>query len=130
MSATDQSPIRDLATWFRFNRQVALALPEPDTEWTVREVPEIDHTVTNRLNKNGAIERVGRTPQCKDRTSVTIWTTDSGTYEWVQEHIERTNETPCGNSGVRCIEAGETFSCTDADCDCRFGPDTAREVMA
>lgn len=130
MSTADNTPIRDLSTWFLFNRQVALALPAPDAEWTVRDVPEIDHTVTNRLHKNGAIERVGRTRQTNDRTTATIWQTDAATHAWVHEHIERTHETPCGNSGVRCIDPGETFSCTDDDCDCRFGRETALEVMA
>lgn len=130
MSTQDRSgPDQSLTLWLRYNRIVAVALPAPDQEWTVRDVP-FDHSTINRLHRDAAIERVRRTREPGDCSTVSVWRTAPGVYEHIQQRIDRPHETPCGNSGVHCIERGETYTCTDDDCDCRFGPETARAVMA
>lgn len=122
------SRTKGLHNWFQYTRRFALALPAPERTWTIDDVP-FDHTVANKLHRDGAIEHVGHRTREDPRTTVYEWETDPETYAWVQTHIDRPHETPCGNSGVHCIQAGRVFTCTDDECDCRFGPERARQVM-
>lgn len=111
-------------TWLRYNRSIALALPAPSEEWTLADVNYSQATLRT-LSEKGHIQRTGTV----DSGGAHVWRTDSATYAYVEKHLERNYETPCGNSGVRCIDAGETYTCTADDCDCRFDRETAEQVM-
>jgi len=124
---SDGMPHR-LTGYLRANRRVALALPDPEQEWCARDVPDRVSTTLRTLQAKGAIVRVGE-------GQYTDWKTDYGVYQTV-ERVDRwiTENIPllpggCQHGGIRCVESGALYTCSEADCDVRFNRETAQERM-
>jgi len=124
---SDGMPHR-LPGWLQAHRRVALALPDPEREWCARDVPDRVSTTLRTLRTKGAIVRVGK-------GQYTDWKTDYGVYQTV-ERVDRwiTENIPllpggCQHGGIRCVESGALYTCSEADCDVRFNRETAQERM-
>lgn len=109
---------------FRFE---ALKLPPAGDKW-LRIDTEIDHAALVAFHKSGVVEKLHR---CDDNPTRAYWETAQGVYEYAQDRFGDLDTTPCGHAtGVRTLEAGETYTCTDESCDCRMNRETALEVVA
>jgi hypothetical protein len=104
--------------------EAALQLPPAGETWT-RDDIDVPRGALKRFSQAGVIEKAGRDDHNRYR-----WRTVVGVVEWVEDHIAGRSYTPCGcSTGIRTLEAGETYSCTNDDCDETFGRETAMEVM-
>lgn len=107
--------------------QVAERLPEPGEKWLAREA-DIDTGALKLFQRSGVIEKHEREDGPGD---CHYWETSEGVREFVEQYIEGKTRTPCGRAtGVRTITAGEEYTCTDPECDCRMDRKTAEEVVA
>ena len=103
----------------------AQKLPQ-DGEW-LREDIDLHFGALNVFSRNGVVTKVREDPRQDKRH---FWTTTPGVVEWVENHTSEPS-TPCGHAtGIRTIEAGTTFTCTDDSCDCRMSRAEAEEVIA
>ena len=131
MSTTNQ-PGKSIVRRLQWHPQTAYKLPSPDEAEPQAALRERMSLSEFRLCTNiGALvkaEDLAEDPTT-DASGYT-WTTPEHVHEWIAERIDEPTTTPCGNStGVRCVESGETYTCTDDDCDCRFDRATAEEVL-
>jgi hypothetical protein len=115
----------------RWNPYEASQLPEPDEELRLSALRDrIGHATLYQFCSAGIIEqrRDCRNDDEYDHSGH-LWGTEPSCYRWVEQNIDTTT-TPCGNaSGIRTVESGETYTCLDDDCGCRFDYDTALEVV-
>ena len=111
-------------------RQAALALPPHGETWTTADVELLDSGAVKSFHVGGVIARVER-----QYDGANVWETEPGIHEWVHEHFDSAATCPgtdtrsCPATGIRCLEAGECYTCTDPDCEARFGPATARRLL-
>ena len=111
-------------------RQAAIRLPPHGQRWRAGDIEGLDPRSVISLHRSGVVNCVERNYGC-----VNVWETAPGVYGWVTKHFARrptcpgTEDTRCLETGVRCISAGETYSCTDPDCEATFGPETAKRLM-
>jgi hypothetical protein len=124
-------PVRERLALLKCNPYGAQQLPEPAPGVPLATLKEdLDTSTLYSFMTAGILQkryRVHQDPRYKGRGH--LWGTAANCYRWVEENIESTL-TPCGNAtGVRCVESGETYTCTDESCDCRFDRETAAEVI-
>ena len=123
--STSVRPTRSVINTIRANKAAALRLPAP-TEPQPRRVL-YERTSCSQFNvfrEAGILEKRGR-----DDEGRRLWGVPPRVDRWIAENID-IETTPCANAtGVRCVEAGELFTCTDDECDCRFDRETAAEVV-
>jgi hypothetical protein len=111
-------------------RQAALALPPHGETWTTADVDPLDSGAVKSFHVGGVIARVER-----QYDGANVWETEPGIHEWVHEHFHSdatcpgTDTRSCPATGIRCLEAGECYTCTDPNCEARFGPTTARRLL-
>lgn len=109
---------------------IAMALPEPGTVWEFADHEEITHRAVHILSKANAIKRAGvRRPGGNEAGKIIQWETTQDAHAFIRDEIADRQLTPCGHSGVRCLEAGEVYSCGRDDCDETFGREAAKEVL-
>ena len=122
---TTARPTRTTINNLRVNKAAALRLPAPSDPRPRAALYE--HLSTSEFYQfrcAGILEKRGR-----DDEGRRLWGVPPRVDRWIAENID-IETTPCESAtGVRCVEAGETFTCTDDDCDCRFGRETAAEVV-
>jgi hypothetical protein len=115
---------RSQAATLQGRPDAALALPDSSETWFRSDI-EIGHGALSTFSRTEIIEAVG------SDNSRTEWQTAQGVAEWVEDHLAGRTYTPCGcSTGIRTVEAGETYTCRDDECACRFGRETAEEVVA
>lgn len=116
------------AAFLRTHRELALELPHHEETWTKEEAPPL---VDARFRKLIA-DRIIVPADCQYKSEAnwyqTHWRTRREVVEWVAKNVDR-SRAPCGHGGVRCIEAGETYTCLHDDCAATFGRDVAEEVL-
>lgn len=104
----------------------AQKLPAKGETW-MRAHIDLHHGALNAFHKAGVIRKVRRNNADNDAWH---WEATAGVAEWVDTHIQDPT-TPCGHAtGVRTITAGEEYTCSDPECDCRMDRETAEEVVA
>lgn len=116
------------AGFLRTHRELALALPHHEETWTKEEAPDL---VGGRFRKLIALKLIvpaERTYNHEGNWHQTHWRTRREVVEWVAANVDR-SRAPCGHGGVRCIEAGETYTCLRDDCAATFGRGVAEEVL-
>ena len=122
---TTARPTRTIVTTIRANKAAALRLPAPSDPRP--QAALFEHLSTSefyQFREAGILEKRGR-----DDEGRRLWGVPPRVDRWIAENID-IETTPCANAtGVRCVEAGETFTCTDGECDCRFDRETAAEVV-
>jgi hypothetical protein len=117
-------------SFLQANPQIALALPAPEETWFKRDVDPITHRAIHILSRNGAIERDAiEFRDDQGNSKIIRWRTTTRVHEFVSEHVSEPSLTPCGHTGVQCLVAGETYTCSDKRCEATFGPAVAREVL-
>jgi len=124
--ATPSKPIRETLT---YHPSAALELPEPDQ--TIRrsellEQPHWNHSLASIATTHGILKK-----EVHRKTTGHLWSVDADVYAWVVDTIDPPDLTPCGHQGVRCVEAGETYTCSlpDTECDEQFGREAAEAVI-
>ena len=115
------------------NQMVALSLPDPDEDVSFEAlISEIGRSAAFRLQALEIIEKVRFVgdDEAFDHKGH-LWRTSPAAGRWIDCVIsEDVVTTPCGcSTGVRNLGDGETYTCTEDDCDCRFGRETALEVV-
>ena len=115
------------------HQPVALSLPDPDEDVSFETlISEIGRSAAFRLQTLEIIEKVRFVgdDEAFDHEGY-LWRTSPAAARWIDCVIsEDVVTTPCGcSTGVRCVEAGEVFTCTSEACDCRFDRETALEVV-
>jgi len=109
----------------RARRSVARKLPHPEHKWEVSEVPDEIASHVYKFSQAGIVHCVRR--KSVDGSTSTIWTTDKRAYEYVNNVIsDPTTAGPCEHGGIRNLGDGE-FTCTNDECDVRFGREIALE---
>lgn len=104
--------------------RAAEQLPDPSETWERHEI-ELDENAHRTFSASEVIEVVHRSNH-KGHT----WRTADGITSWVANNVQPAT-TPCGNAtGIRTITAGEEYTCSCEDCDCRMDRKTAEEVVA
>lgn len=105
----------------------AVKLPPHGEEWLGKEVG-IGGGAIRLFSQVGVIQKCGYED---DDTYAHYWETKQGVRDWLESRIENRDTTPCGHAtGIRTIEAGTTFTCTDDSCDCRMDRETAEAIFA
>lgn len=107
--------------------EAAAKLPEHPEEWYNRDV---DLTVAQleKFREAGVIQTV-RVDYDRS-TRPYVWKTYPGVPRYAKRWLENQERTPCDNAtGIRCVESGEVYTCTDDECDCRMDRETAEEVV-
>ena len=121
---TTARPTRTIVNNLRVNKAAALRLPAPSDPRP--QAALFEHLSTSefyQFREVGILEKRGRDDE--DRR---LWGVPPRVDRWIRENVD-IETTPCESAtGVRCVEAGEVFTCTDEACDCRFGRETALEV--
>lgn len=121
----DQLSTHIVSTLREYNYE-AKQLPPSDEMWLRSELG-LEQGPHQAFADCGAIQKAERDGLQHTRH---YWRTGEGVYEWVQNHIETQNWTPCGHAtGIRTIEPG-TYTCTDDACDCRMSREEAEAVIA
>ena len=117
-------PTRTVINNLRVNKAAALRLPDPTEPRPQAALYErLSTSEFYQFRSAGILEKRGR-----DDEGRRLWGVPPRVDRWIRENVDTTT-TPCENAtGFRCVEAGEVFTCTDDECDCRFGPETALEV--
>lgn len=114
----------DVLRRFRFD---ALKLPPAGDTWLSQETG-VSHPALVAFHKAGVIRKVELDD---DQPTRAYWETVDGVHSYAQERFGDLDTTPCGNAtGIRTIEAGETYTCTCDGCRCRMGRKTAEEVVS
>jgi len=109
----------------RARRSVARKLPHPDHEWQVSEVPDEIASHVYKFHGAGIVHCVEKRNVAG--TASNVWQTDRRAWEYVNDVIsETTTAGPCEHGGIRNLGDGE-FTCTNDECDVRFGRDVALE---
>ena len=123
--SVDARPTRSVINTLKPNKAAALRLPAPSEPRPQAALYErLSTSEFYQFRSAGILEKRGRDDE--DRR---LWGVPPRVDRWIRENVD-TETTPCGNAtGVRCVEAGETYTCTDDECDCRFGRETAAEVV-
>lgn len=111
-------------------RESALALPPTGDVWEVHEIDGLETPTICAFHSAGVII-------CTERNvgGLNKWMTAPSIYPWITEHLTGHSTCPgadgadCQDTGIRCLEAGERYTCTDPDCEARFGAAAAREIM-
>jgi len=137
MSADAQAPrtvVGELASTLLYNREMAVKLPAPGESFALQE-SELTQSELQRLQELGAIKRVDR-EYCRSdsgsRYTRSRWQTVAHVHEWVEAQFGDVPECPgkgCRATGIRCLEPGERYSCTNESCPETFGPETATELI-
>lgn len=127
--SVDDKPEASARGFLKSHRVVAHALPEPEVEWTVNDVPAAVGDVIHRLAHDNIVENAGWEHDHNKARERNVWRTSPVAAHWIDEHVEDRRMTPCGHSGVRCIEAGETYTCLEESCEETFDREAAEEVL-
>jgi hypothetical protein len=106
---------------------VALALPDPEQEWRAGDVPDRVSKTLRALCEKGAIVRIRQEQYSDCQSKLGVYRTVERVDRWITEHIPVLPG--CQHGGVRCVESGTTYTCSEPDCDERFNRETARERM-
>jgi hypothetical protein len=112
------------STTIRAHLVAALALPAPDETWHYRDVDDLDMPALRKLRRCGAVEVV----QPATDHEQTLYRTREPAFQYLQEFDPTPG--PCRHRGVRCLEAGDLYTCTAEGCGVRFDAATAREIIA
>lgn len=105
----------------------ALKLPPAEKRWLRIEIG-LSHAALVAFHKAGVVEKLYRDETTPSRA---YWQTAQGVHGYAQNRFGDLDTTPCGNAtGVRTLEAGETYTCTDDACSCRMDRETAEAVVA
>ena len=123
--STSVRPTRSVINTIRANKAAALRLPAP-TEPQPRCVlyERTSCSQFNLFREVGVVAKRGH-----DADGRQLWGVPPQIHRWIAKNVD-IETTPCGcSTGVRCVESGETYTCTDDECDCRFGRETALEVV-
>ena len=117
-------PTRTVINNLRVNKAAALRLPDPSEPRPQAALYEcLSTSEFYQFRSAGILEKRGRDDE--DRR---LWGVPPRVDRWIRNNVD-TETTPCGcSTGFRCVEAGETYTCTDDECDCRFDRETALEV--
>ena len=120
----DARPTRTAINNLRANKAAALRLPAPTDSLPQAALYEyLSASEFYQFRSAGILEKRGRDDE--DRR---LWGVPPRVNRWIRENVD-TETTPCANAtGFRCVEAGETYTCTDDGCGCRFDRETALEV--
>jgi len=124
---SDGMPHR-LPGWLQAHRRVALALPDPEEEWRAPDVPDRVSKTLRALRQKGAIVRVRREEYDDCRSKYGVYRTVERVDRWITANIP-VLPGGCQHGGIRCVESGETYTCSEGDCDVRFNRETAQERM-
>ena len=121
----DTRPTRTVINNLRVNKAAALRLPDPSEPRPQAALYErLSTSEFYQFREAGILEKRGR-----DDEGRRLWGVPPRVDRWIAENVDTTT-TPCENAtGFRCVEAGEVFTCTDDECECRFGRETALEVV-
>lgn len=122
------SPTSSAIGYLRSHRRAALALLDMGDQFTRGQSPPVVARNLRWFAAHGVVEAVDRTKTASGSYRV-VWSVPEGVAAWIDRSIEREAETPCGHSGVRCLVAGERYTCTEDGCTKTFGAETAREVI-
>jgi hypothetical protein len=107
-------------------------LPDPDETCTLAElIDRIGYSTCYRFRAAGVIEKRRDVQFDSDYdTSGYLWSVPEHVHKWAREHTDVENLTPCGSAtGIRCVEAGEVYTCTADHCDCEMTREEALEVV-
>ena len=121
----DARPTRTAINNLRANKAAALRLPAPTDSLPQAALYEyLSASEFYQFREVDILEKRGR-----DDEGRRLWGVPPRVDRWIAENVDTTT-TPCANAtGFRCVEAGETYTCTTEACDCRFGRETALEVV-
>lgn len=126
-------PTARQANILRAHRRDALELPHPDEEIRFGELVDMLHggaSTAKQFSQHGIVEQKRRVTPNKSSSKGHIWGTNPDVFGWIVDNLTRPDETPCGNAtGIRTVEAGKVYTCTDEDCNCRFDRHIAEEVV-
>lgn len=102
-------------------------IPGPDAHaWIFADV-DVRMSDFRQMLQVGLIEVVETIS--KNKKIINTYRTRRDVYEYITG-LPEPDTLPCGHTGIRCIEAGITYSCTDPDCEARFSRETAEAVIA
>lgn len=119
-------------TFLQNNPDIAFNIPDAGQPWRVERLP-IAHRGLMELKQRGLIRRGPRQATGDGDSSHTyrIWWTKPATARAIAALDEPpTCPEGCYATGVRCLEAGELYTCLTDDCGCRFGRDRAQAILA
>lgn len=126
MATTQQAVDYDVRHYLRQRPRLAQRLPDRSQTWTVHEVDGLTSSLVGTLRMNDIVEHVERV-QRGGESDKECWTwRTTAAAQRVCDALAAKPTAPCGDTGVRCVEAGAVYSCTAPECDCRF--DRARAV--
>lgn len=127
----DPSINRQGRSYLLAHPQVAAALPTPDEVWAFRDIDALDRSALQALrSKDGVLVQAGtRIPATGSNDPVIEWRVSRSAHAFIERCVETPSRTPCGHTGVRCLAAGETYTCHRDDCDATFGRAAAQEVL-
>lgn len=112
--------------WIKYHIELVTAVPEPGERWEIHDT-EFSSPEITRLQSYGIIQKQG---YIDDTTREACWwRTDPQAYEYAHDYLNRISKTPCGHTGVRTLEAGETYTCCYDACNETFGRDAAEAVI-
>ena len=128
MSGVSQTIGQSTHWWIRNNIEIVARLPEPGETWEINDVECLNSSLITKMRLQNVIESRGWIDD--KRRDAHNWETNEDAWEFAQHFIEHSSFTPCGHTGIRCIESGELYECTFDDCDETFGREVAEEVLA
>lgn len=106
----------------RANAVAARALPDPSKVWVSHDVADELANAIQTFAANDIITRVG---YAGGGSNARKYRTKPAAYAIAQEFDPNTAD--CGHTGVKNL-GNDEFTCSNDDCDARFGRETAREV--
>jgi hypothetical protein len=128
--ASQPSISRKARAYLKANPQVALALPAPEETWFFRELDSLTHRDIHTLSNCNVVERDSiEFRDHQGNSKIIRWRVVPAAYDFIERRVSAPSLTPCGHRGVRCLDAGERYTCTDDSCEATFGRETAREVL-
>lgn len=106
----------------------AFRLPEPSETFrynTMANELAGGMSLVKKFSEHAVIERAERV----ETGDGFYWRTNPDMYRWLVDRKTPPETTPCGcSTGTRTLTAGETYTCTNPECDIRFDYETALEV--
>ena len=124
------TPSKKVRQTLRSSPAAALELPDPDETFSRQELLQRPHW-TESLCSIATANDILVIDEYHVNGSHS-WSVNDDVYAWVVDTIDPPTLTPCGHQGIRCVEAGETYTCSlpDAECDERFGREAAEAVIS
>lgn len=128
--SVQSTPTKTVVNLLRTHKAAAFKLPEPDDGIRLEELRDrIGHALVYRFREWDIIQR-GDPLGDDDEYEGHWWYTNRTAYAYLHENYDEPTLTPCGcSNGVRCVTAGEVYTCQNDNCDETFGRETAEEVV-